>query len=143
MAEYGLYGAMVRHSIPLPESILKSAKEGVTDSYAPWLLGMHKKSVETSQPSTGKPCSLSPPPPPVQELDKAVHAERQKQSTHASSPISKEELRENSIAVLRAKALEHNAKMLGSVSEKTNDRTTQKEEAEDELAEQETAEEKN
>ncbi|XP_042359856.1 visual system homeobox 2-like [Plectropomus leopardus] len=38
MAEYGLYGAMVRHSIPLPESILKSAKEGVTDSYAPWLL---------------------------------------------------------------------------------------------------------
>lgn len=39
MAEYGLYGAMVRHSIPLPESILKSAKEGVTDSYAPWLLG--------------------------------------------------------------------------------------------------------
>lgn len=39
MAEYGLYGAMVRHSIPLPESILKSAKDGVTDSYAPWLLG--------------------------------------------------------------------------------------------------------
>lgn len=39
MAEYGLYGAMVRHSIPLPESILKSAKEGVTESYAPWLLG--------------------------------------------------------------------------------------------------------
>ncbi|XP_024147226.1 visual system homeobox 2 [Oryzias melastigma] len=143
MAEYGLYGAMVRHSIPLPESILKSAKEGVTDSYAPWLLGMHKKSVETSQPSTGKPCSLTPPPPPVQELDEAVHAEKQKQSKHASSPISKEELRENSIAVLRAKALEHNAKMLGSVSEKTNDHATQKEEAEDELAEQEMAEEKN
>ena len=39
MAEYGLYGAMVRHSIPLPESILKSAKEGVVDSCAPWLLG--------------------------------------------------------------------------------------------------------
>lgn len=40
MAEYGLYGAMVRHSIPLPESILKSAKDGITESYAPWLLGM-------------------------------------------------------------------------------------------------------
>ncbi len=40
MAEYGLYGAMVRHSIPLPESILKSAKEGIMDSCAPWLLGM-------------------------------------------------------------------------------------------------------
>lgn len=39
MAEYGLYGAMVRHSIPLPDSILKSAKDGVTESYAPWLLG--------------------------------------------------------------------------------------------------------
>lgn len=40
MAEYGLYGAMVRHSIPLPESILKSAKDGIMDSCAPWLLGM-------------------------------------------------------------------------------------------------------
>ncbi|XP_061415127.1 visual system homeobox 2 [Lethenteron reissneri] len=48
MAEYGLYGAMVRHSIPLPESILRSAKEGgAVDSCAPWLLGMHKKSVES------------------------------------------------------------------------------------------------
>lgn len=39
MAEYGLYGAMVRHSLPLPESILKSAKEGDMSSCAPWLLG--------------------------------------------------------------------------------------------------------
>eukprot|EP00062_Callorhinchus_milii_P009625 gi/632953976/ref/XP_007892715.1/ PREDICTED: LOW QUALITY PROTEIN: visual system homeobox 1 [Callorhinchus milii] len=46
MAEYGLYGAMVRHSIPLPESILNSAKNGMVGSCAPWLLGMHKKSVE-------------------------------------------------------------------------------------------------
>lgn len=43
MAEYGLYGAMVRHSIPLPESILKSAKDGIMESCAPWLLG--KRSV--------------------------------------------------------------------------------------------------
>lgn len=42
MAEYGLYGAMVRHSLPLPETILKSAKEN--DSVAPWLLGMENKS---------------------------------------------------------------------------------------------------
>lgn len=48
MAEYGLYGAMVRHSIPLPESILNSAKNGVVNS-APWLLGMHKKSLEMSK----------------------------------------------------------------------------------------------
>ena len=40
MAEYGLYGAMVRHSLPLPETILKSsAKE---DCVAPWLLGKFK-----------------------------------------------------------------------------------------------------
>lgn len=39
MAEYGLYGAMVRHSIPLPESIINSAKSGMMGSCAPWLLG--------------------------------------------------------------------------------------------------------
>lgn len=39
MAEYGLYGAMVRHSIPLPESIINSAKNGLVGSCAPWLLG--------------------------------------------------------------------------------------------------------
>lgn len=38
MAEYGLYGAMVRHSLPLPETILKSAKDS-TECVAPWLLG--------------------------------------------------------------------------------------------------------
>jgi len=40
MAEYGLYGAMVRHSLPLPETILKSAQNGIEGSCAPWLLGM-------------------------------------------------------------------------------------------------------
>ncbi|XP_053315978.1 visual system homeobox 1 [Spea bombifrons] len=49
MAEYGLYGAMVRHSIPLPESIINSAKNGLVGSCAPWLLGMHKKSVEITR----------------------------------------------------------------------------------------------
>ncbi|XP_037357492.1 visual system homeobox 1 [Talpa occidentalis] len=46
MAEYGLYGAMVRHCIPPPDSVLKSAESGVVGSCAPWLLGMHKKSTE-------------------------------------------------------------------------------------------------
>ncbi|XP_012583540.1 PREDICTED: visual system homeobox 1 [Condylura cristata] len=45
MAEYGLYGAMVRHCIPPPDSILNSEK-GIAGSCAPWLLGMHKKSAE-------------------------------------------------------------------------------------------------
>lgn len=43
MAEYGLYGAMVRHSLPLPESILKNAREGDPGSCAPWLLGVYKR----------------------------------------------------------------------------------------------------
>ncbi|XP_048375500.1 visual system homeobox 1 [Sphaerodactylus townsendi] len=51
MAEYGLYGAMVRHSIPLPESIINSAKSGLVGSCAPWLLGMHKKSMDISRKS--------------------------------------------------------------------------------------------
>ncbi|XP_067561257.1 visual system homeobox 1 isoform X1 [Pseudorca crassidens] len=44
MAEYGLYGAMVRHCIPLPDSVLGSAEGGLLGSCVPWLLGMHKKS---------------------------------------------------------------------------------------------------
>lgn len=42
MAEYGLYGAMVRHSLPLPDTIIKSAKDN--ECVAPWLLGMEAKS---------------------------------------------------------------------------------------------------
>ena len=37
MAEYGLYGAMVRHSLPVPETIIKDSEKG--ESVAPWLLG--------------------------------------------------------------------------------------------------------
>ncbi|KAG7462588.1 hypothetical protein MATL_G00186360 [Megalops atlanticus] len=55
MAEYGLYGAMVRHSIPLPESIINSAKNGMMGSCAPWLLGMHKKSMEMTKKPPGTP----------------------------------------------------------------------------------------
>ncbi|XP_033999602.1 visual system homeobox 2-like [Trematomus bernacchii] len=139
MAEYGLYGAMVRHSIPLPESILKSAKEGVTDSYAPWLLGMHKKSVDIPHTSPGNPCSLTPPPPQEKPMDKVMEEEAEKRMKDTTNtPISKELLRENSIAALRAKAQEHSAKVLGTVSERTN--VTHKEQAEDNVTKQETAE---
>ncbi|KAL7078022.1 hypothetical protein ACQ4LE_002660 [Meloidogyne hapla] len=44
MAEYGLYGAMVRHQLPLPETITKCKENDA----APWLLGMHKKSIEAA-----------------------------------------------------------------------------------------------
>ncbi|XP_068610146.1 visual system homeobox 2-like [Brachionichthys hirsutus] len=139
MAEYGLYGAMVRHSIPLPESILKSAKEGVTESYAPWLLGMHKKSVETPHSSPGKPSSRTPPPITEKPAeDKMAEEENEKPVKDGNSAISKEELRENSIAALRAKAQEHSAKMFGTVSDRTNGHTVQKDGAEDKAMEQDT-----
>ena len=45
MAEYGLYGAMVRHSLPVPDTILKDSKNG--DSVAPWLLGEWESALHT------------------------------------------------------------------------------------------------
>ncbi|XP_005916918.1 visual system homeobox 2 isoform X2 [Haplochromis burtoni] len=112
MAEYGLYGAMVRHSIPLPESILKSAKDGIMESCAPWLLGMHKKSVEAGAP----PPSGKDDAPQQPSSQRAEDAEAEEKRSEGKSVISKEELRENSIAALRAKAQEHSAKVLGTVS---------------------------
>ncbi|CAK5061893.1 unnamed protein product [Meloidogyne enterolobii] len=44
---YGLYGAMVRHQLPLPETITKCQNDP-DGSVAPWLLGMHKKSIEAA-----------------------------------------------------------------------------------------------
>ncbi|XP_036449322.1 visual system homeobox 2 [Colossoma macropomum] len=140
MAEYGLYGAMVRHSIPLPESILKSAKDGIMDSCAPWLLGaslnpnpptlfsgMHKKSLEAASGAlSGKPEVSQQPTNP--KADEAEAEDRR-----SESPMSKEELRENSIAALRAKAQEHSAKVLGTAScerleRKTESTATEREE---------------
>lgn len=112
MAEYGLYGAMVRHSIPLPESILKSAKDGIMESCAPWLLGMHKKSMEAAAP----PPSGKGDAPQQPSSQRAEDAEAEEKRSEGKSIISKEELRENSIAALRAKAQEHSAKVLGTVS---------------------------
>ncbi|XP_008335567.1 visual system homeobox 2-like [Cynoglossus semilaevis] len=144
MAEYGLYGAMVRHSIPLPDSILKSAKDGVTESYAPWLLGMHKKSVDTTHTSSGcKPSLMTlQPHAPAQEqpVNKVKEYEEEKQREDTDSLLSNQELRENSIAVLRAKALQHSAKMLGSASGRTNGNETHKEEGDDPETEQEVSE---
>lgn len=45
MAEYGLYGAMVRHSLPLPPHLADATS-------ARWLLGMYKKTGQTDKPST-------------------------------------------------------------------------------------------
>ncbi|ESO94128.1 hypothetical protein LOTGIDRAFT_232402 [Lottia gigantea] len=89
MAEYGLYGAMVRHSLPLPDTILKSAKEGVLDSTAPWLLSMYRKSVDTS-PSVSNDVMERP------DVEQ----------------IPPNDFRSESIAALRARAQEYSAKIL-------------------------------
>jgi hypothetical protein len=65
LPRYGLYGAMVRHSLPLPDTITKCVADAndPQGSAAPWLLGkaislkidspknfvgMHKKSIEAA-----------------------------------------------------------------------------------------------
>ena len=121
MAEYGLYGAMVRHSLPLPDTIVKSAKDGIDSSCAPWLLGMHRKSLEAAE-----------------QLKKMVKDDGEEEdgegsnehndddddddcsSTHSreSSRLASvpphlemtEAMRSESIAALRAKAQEHSAR---------------------------------
>ncbi|XP_035388922.1 visual system homeobox 2 [Electrophorus electricus] len=131
MAEYGLYGAMVRHSIPLPESILKSAKDGIMDSCAPWLLGMHKKSLEAvSGGSSGKPDVAQ------QQLTNLKAEEGEAEERRSESPMSKEELRENSIAALRAKAQDYSAKVLGTVPCERLERTLEATETEEKSSEQ-------
>ncbi|GAB1609871.1 visual system homeobox 2-like [Argonauta hians] len=105
MAEYGLYGAMVRHSLPLPESILKSAKDGVMESCAPWLLSMHKKSLEAAEK--------------LKDVDDISDDNKNESSNGSSQPTrDKEELRSESIAVLRAKAQEHSARLKRDIQDK-------------------------
>uniref|UniRef100_A0A4W5QXR6 Visual system homeobox 2 n=1 Tax=Hucho hucho TaxID=62062 RepID=A0A4W5QXR6_9TELE len=119
MAEYGLYGAMVRHSIPLPESILKSAKDGIMDSCAPWLLvdgllyltiryqGIRYPDADRVEVTLFITATGT-------KVQNGRQSEEEERRENTRSPISKEELRENSIVALRAKALEHSAKMLGT-----------------------------
>ncbi|CAL1527509.1 unnamed protein product [Lymnaea stagnalis] len=95
MAEYGLYGAMVRHALPLPDAIVKSAEKGIEHSAAPWLLGMHKKSLEASKKMSEEDSDLSG-----------------NETGPEGKGRVKEERKSESIATLRAKAQEHSAKVL-------------------------------
>ncbi|CAH8636835.1 unnamed protein product [Heterobilharzia americana] len=83
MAEYGLYGAMVRHSLPLPKTILKSALDNNDESCAPWLLGMHRKSsIQSSVEQDAKQdpildssnCDLSSPTTTVTCLTESIQS---------------------------------------------------------------------
>lgn len=82
---------------------------------------MHKKSTEAaSSLSTGK-CEAPRQPAPhraeeAEAAPAAVAAAEADKRSEGKSSFSKEELRENSIAALRAKAQEHSAKVLGTVA---------------------------
>ncbi|KAL5277441.1 VSX2 family protein [Megaselia abdita] len=121
MAEYGLYGAMVRHSLPLPETILKSAKEN--EAVAPWLLGMNKKSMEAQDTLNGGSGGKESHSSDLSDEEKKISAPEVVTSTPSTKefkgypagyPLNTETFRNNSIACLRAKAQEHQAKLENS-----------------------------
>lgn len=137
MAEYGLYGAMVRHSLPLPETIVKSADttSGVDGSCAPWLLGMHRKSLEAAEhirkheDDEGYSLSGEIDQDDVDEgeaksglADSKKSSPGEKRASQHQQPqehvLKKQKLSENpdlkseSVANLRAKAKEHSAKLM-------------------------------
>ncbi|XP_055335458.1 visual system homeobox 2-like [Paramacrobiotus metropolitanus] len=143
MAEYGLYGAMVRHSLPLPETILKTAKEGTTnDNCAPWLLGMHKKSLEAAEHFKNEDmtngsrdgCDTQLTSASSDDFDGSpinlagkfgmLSANGADQQMGIGDTIihsqKKEEIRSNSIASLRAKAQEHCLRLMGDTGGKSN-----------------------
>lgn len=139
MAEYGLYGAMVRHSLPLPETIVKSADSGIDSSCAPWLLGMHRKSLEAAEhirkhdddylddgSSSFDPASINMQCFSPSQTSQALVDEFKKKSNASElshepkleeSPKQKlkgkeTDLKSESVANLRAKAKEHSAKLM-------------------------------
>lgn len=71
---------------------------------------MHKKSLEAAAESGRKPEVER------QALPKLDKMEQEERGPDAQAAISQEELRENSIAALRAKAQEHSTKVLGTVA---------------------------
>ncbi len=116
MAEYGLYGAMVRHSLPLPETIANSAKEGA-DS-APWLLGMHRKSLEAAEHIRKQDENenillnegLSLTPPASSSSPESLTLSNKNEN----KKFIKSESKSDSVANLRAKAKEHSLKLIES-----------------------------
>lgn len=122
MAEYGLYGAMVRHSLPLPDTIVKSAKDGIDSSCAPWLLGMHRKSLEAAEQlkkmvkDEGDEDDENGNERDDDEDDddddcSSTHSRKSPRLGSGTMHMDlTETMRSESIAILRAKAQEHSAR---------------------------------
>lgn len=70
---------------------------------------MHKKSLEAAAEAGRKPEVER------QALPKLDKNDKEERGPDAKTTISQEELRENSIAALRAKAQEHSTKVLGTI----------------------------
>ncbi|CAF0763049.1 unnamed protein product [Adineta steineri] len=128
MAEYGLYGAMVRHSLPLPDTIVRSAKDGIDSSCAPWLLGMHRKSLEAAEQlkkmvkddgEEGEEDGDGTNEHDDNDDDdcSSTHSRESSRLLPRSTHIDMTEtMRSESIAVLRAKAQEHSARTTTTTS---------------------------
>jgi len=112
MAEYGLYGAMVRHSLPLPDTIIKSAE--TDECVAPWLLGMHRKSMEAAHSLSSDILQEREEEEGRMSREEAIEVDDRKPQMEVGQQENKEDFRSSSIAALRAKAQEHSAKMFGA-----------------------------
>ncbi|KAK9409593.1 visual system homeobox 2 [Crotalus adamanteus] len=77
--------------------------------YQQFFLGMHKKSLEAAAEAGRKPEMER------QALPKLDKSDKEERGADSKTTISQEELRENSIAALRAKAQEHSTKVLGTI----------------------------
>ena len=129
MAEYGLYGAMVRHSLPLPDTIVKSAKDGIDSSCAPWLLGMHRKSLEAAEQLKKMVKDDDDDDDEGHRADdddddddcSSTHSRKSRRSLSGSTSVDVHEtMRSESIAALRAKAQEHSARTTSTNQQQTH-----------------------
>ncbi|KAG6936751.1 visual system homeobox 2 [Chelydra serpentina] len=92
----------VQDGFPMPRRFSKP-------EYQQFFLGMHKKSLEAAAEVGRKPDVER------QALPKLDKSNKEERGPDPKTTISQEELRENSIAALRAKAQEHSTKVLGTV----------------------------
>lgn len=139
MAEYGLYGAMVRHSLPLPDTIVKSVNED-KECPAPWLLGMHKKSLEaaeqlknvtddesSTQNDSGdddKHCADEANMAHQQQLQQQLQLHHSMKAAGVGNvgviDPTADQFRCSSIAALRARAQQHSARILSDAAQMTS-----------------------
>ncbi|XP_015791963.1 paired box protein Pax-6-like isoform X3 [Tetranychus urticae] len=87
MAEYGLYGAMVRHSLPLPDSILRSARDGDAQC-APWLLDQNRKSSQHHDSSESHFDFAGMHKKSIEAADKLRESDTEGESRDAPSPVT-------------------------------------------------------